>query len=320
MYKTHTLEEYNKVIYLRKRFGFGSTKISLLLLNEGTYIKKATINNWIYRNKEPFLEKIVKKISKNSHLLSNEKAYVLGVLSGDGCVSTGNRISLEVCDKDFAQFFKICLENVYGLKCSYGFRKKSNPNAKLQYVVSLTSKNIVEDLNQYCKSFKTKEWSIPKQIKNSNEEIVASYLRGLYDSEGSVRFRRNGYGIVQFYSTNFNALVDIGKLLKDFFNIESKVVHRKPKESYILEITYYKDIKIFYDKVNFVMVRKQIKLFQLLGSYKRKGLKIYDKNFNLKCLEMLNNGYSISKLGKMFNFSRTNVYDFIKQKERGILD
>jgi len=101
MYNKPTLEDYNAAMDLRKNFGWGSTKISSFLLKKGINIKRGAVEGWIYKNNKPFFEVLIKKIPESSRLLSNEKAYVLGVLSGDGCVSTGNRISLEVCDKDF---------------------------------------------------------------------------------------------------------------------------------------------------------------------------------------------------------------------------
>lgn len=75
----------------------------------------------------------------------------------------------------------------------------------------------------------------------------------------------------------------------------------------------YKDIKNFYDKIGFSIKRKQERLISSLSTYKRKGLRSYDNHFKLKVLNLLQEGYSAYKIGKILDFPYTNVYDFIKQ-------
>ena len=68
-YTTHSLEEYNEVMKLRK-LGLGATKISSSLLDRGIIIKENTVGGWIYEDKKPFEEKIINKISKKSKILN----------------------------------------------------------------------------------------------------------------------------------------------------------------------------------------------------------------------------------------------------------
>ena len=83
-YCKYTLEEYNQVMNLRKNFGWGPTKISSFLFDKGINIKEGAIIGWIHKNKRPYEEVLIKKIPEESKILTEEKAYILGVLCGDG--------------------------------------------------------------------------------------------------------------------------------------------------------------------------------------------------------------------------------------------
>ncbi|MBI2667839.1 hypothetical protein HYX17_03675 [Candidatus Woesearchaeota archaeon] len=311
MYRRYTLKEYDEVMRLRNNFNLGAKKISSL---SSENINIGTISGWIYRNRKPFDEVIINKIPISSNILTKEKAYILGVLCGDGYVSTGYRVGLSACDRDFVEYFQYCLKRVYELESNISVRKRKNPNAKLQYTITLVSKKVVEDLYGYMKSFKTKEWEVPIEIINSDNDIKSSFLKGLFDSEGCVRFRRNGYGIVQFYSSNLYGALQVKELLNKL-DMSSKITQKR-EGYFVLEITYYKDILSFYENINFSISRKQIKLSQLIISYKRKNLRHYDDKFKIKVLNLLKDGFSAYEIGKMLNFPRTNVYDFIKQKNK----
>ncbi len=82
-YKTHSLEEYNKVIKL-KNLGLNPTQICSFLLKNGMEIKYNTFYDWIHYKKKPFQDKVISKIPEESKVLTKEKGYVLGVLCGDG--------------------------------------------------------------------------------------------------------------------------------------------------------------------------------------------------------------------------------------------
>ena len=162
---------------LRKNFGWGPTKISSFLFNKGINVKEGAIIGWIHKNKKPFEEVLIKKIPEESKILTEDKAYILGVLCGDGYLVFQKEkgrylIGLDVCDEDFADEFRRCLKNVYELlpskKMKEGRATNFSDNPKPRYCINLTSKLVVQDLLRYSKSFKTKEWTIPEEILNAN--------------------------------------------------------------------------------------------------------------------------------------------------------
>lgn len=104
-------------------------------------------------------------------------------------------------------------------------------------------------------------------------------------------------------------------LLSDL-SVNSRFVKKK-KNYFYLEISDYISLRAYYENVSFVINRKYTKLFQGLGSYKRGTLRKYSKDFKLKALNLLEEGLSVYRVGKILDFPHPNIYDFVRQKERG---
>ena len=247
----------------------------------------------------------------------------MGVLCGDGYIriqKSSYLVGLDVTDEDFADEFRQCLNKVYGLLPSKNYRPKRVTNfsndAKPRYVINLTSKLVVLDLLRYSDSFKTYEWTIPEQIKNSDLQIKSLFLKGLFDSEGTIRLKKKGNAYLQLASGNHKSLLEVKEMLEKDFQINTKVRYNQNKVMMLCS-ERYKDIKNFSDRIGFTIGRKCKMLAFCLSSYKRKGLRSYNEEFKLNVLKLLNEGYSAYKIGKMLEFPHTNVYDFIKQHERG---
>lgn len=113
-------------------------------------------------------------------------AYVSGVIAGDGWIDWGNaspRIGLEAKDTDFVEHFADALK-LLGLKPRKIYRKDTK-----RFVVRATAKKeFVHSLLNWKMSL---DWIPDHQI---------SFLRGLFDSEGSVYNSKNHYVVF----TNFN--------------------------------------------------------------------------------------------------------------------
>ena len=114
----YTFLDYEKVMELRNCYHFGAKKISFFLSKQGINISRRAIEGWNYSGKKPFQEKILNFIKESSIILNEDKAYILGVLCGDGWITTKSRFGLNAIDLDFVQEFKRCIFEVYGLNCS----------------------------------------------------------------------------------------------------------------------------------------------------------------------------------------------------------
>ena len=204
------------------------------------------------------------------------KAYILGVLMGDGCLekrvkkknSHVYQIWLKTIDLDFARAFKQCCEKLYGKKLKIKEKMlKTNFTEKPRkfYIVVATGKAIVEDLLCFVeneKMFKYNGWRVPEKIFKSNEECKIMFLRGFSDSEGSVS--SNGRIVsIRLDSKNMKGLNDIKKLL-EMLGIHSVIV--KVNEVNVYGCLIYRKLSTikFASKIGFYNSRKKSKLYTLI--------------------------------------------------------
>lgn len=256
---------------------------------------------------------VVTPIIKGAERLTLEKAYILGVLCGDGYITTQCRVGLGSIDKEFVEYFQYCLKKVYGIEVRLKNRNKPTnytKTPKKQYTLLLRSKLVIEDLLKYASSFKTFEWEMPRAIKESSKEIQAMFIRGFADSEGSVKNRHRNRELI-LCSGNLRGLKEVRKLLWASFRINSYFVKRKTN-TFVITTSDYNSLKRFHDNIGFTIRRKAEKLCAGLDYYKRKGIRKYSLGFKKLALDMLNNGYNYQEIGRILNTSYANVYDWEK--------
>jgi intein-encoded DNA endonuclease-like protein len=283
---TYSLDQYNKSIRLKKE-GKGSVRISKILK-----IPRSTIEGWINQGRKPYyfsekrinvcnskenikrmreMNKITQpkatKISaklRTKHLpdsakkYSRELGYIIGVILGDGHVSIKQRrVILSVTDKDFVLEFKKNIEKWSNFKTRFYSRSiktdEKIKNRKLQWVCYIDSKKASEFLHNL--DF--------RELAHSNEEIKCVFLKGFFDSEGSVF--KSSFGIAG-YSTDYLLISFVSELLTSL-GIYSTLNKRKPtnkdisnKFCYTLAIYRKDSILNFYKFVGFSIERKQNRL------------------------------------------------------------
>lgn len=211
--------------------------------------------------------------NKDYKKLTPERAYIFGVMCGDGCVFSGivrkkqweylnYAVNLAVKDRDFINEFVRCIKLVYGISPSICLRQRSQKNPRWSdiWVVHITRKEIYQDLVYY--QFGTHKWNVPYEIKNSNDEIIiGAFLRGFYDSEGSVLKGKRSFGI-HISSSNLNGLQEVKELLRKL-NIESSKISidkRHKNNVFHFPISKKASIIIFLNKIGFSIKRKENKI------------------------------------------------------------
>ena len=253
--------------------------------------KKVNLSHaWVLQllKKENIERRLIIPISNPTYKkLTEAKAYLLGVLCGDGCVFSGIEkkkskfsgklwhfksyiIYLSVADKDFRDEFAKTIEIVYGAKPYLSFIKAKKEKWSDIWTARIKRKSIYADLTQY--KFGTKTWRVPKTIVDSNrEKITSGFLRGFFDSEGSVSIGAKSKHI-RCDSTNFKGICQIKKLLNKLEIKATKISNYKKKncaKCYYLCILNIDGITKFYRKVNFSIKRKEAKLIKILNSTKK---------------------------------------------------
>ncbi len=192
----------------------------------------------------------LKHPTKDYRRLTPAKAYILGVLCGDGYIDK-KQIRLEIRkDKEFITAFSNSIKEVYGVRYNWKFYSPRNT-----YLLGLSSMIIAKDLLRYG-NFRTWTWFAPKEIVNSkNKEIIASFVRGVYDSEGSV-----GSYTINLTTASTRGVRHLRLLLKKL-GIRGRIGRWK-KYSHIT-ITGKKNIKLFDKLVGLTILRKTKKLHSM---------------------------------------------------------
>lgn len=170
--KAETEVKYHKGLNMYLN-GISTTKISKELNISRSRFSNYLKEQGIIVNKLPHKKKI------NENINTEEKAYWLGFLYADGCISSGNRndieLSLQLSDKEHLQKFKNfigfegkLITDTYRCRVSFKNRKMKSDLIKLGCTPrkSLTL------------TFPTKE-QVPK-------ELIPHFIRGYLDGDGCV--------------------------------------------------------------------------------------------------------------------------------------
>jgi len=202
--------------------GYTTTEIAKIMKCSHETIRRILRNNNIdiRKSSESLIIKNTKKINLNP---SESLAYILGVLNGDGSVNKQESnyvIELKVTDKDFIEEFKRNLENI-GFKYINEYVRKFE-NKKDQYVVRVRSKG-------FYYWYKSLNVDYYMNVIGNNEKLMISWLKGFYDSEGSVVINKKGnyvYKYVSIANTNRN-LIDVCCSFLEKLGIEYSVYCEK---------------------------------------------------------------------------------------------
>lgn len=214
------------------------------------------------------------QINKNAQSLSEDLAYILGVVEGDGHCRlsrgpkrTSGEIILKVKNLDFAIEFKERLKRWSGVQPKFWEKDK-------EFFVALYS----IDAADFIKNFNL------EKIYNSSKKIKSNFLKGLYDSEGGIigknlNRRRFACRWIHFSNNNKIIIKTVSKLLKDF-KINHKIKSRvhsgfgSKKLQYEILIFGLENFEKFYKNIRFSIRYKKDKLSEVINSYEKYRKKV----------------------------------------------
>lgn len=232
-------------------------------------VKEGVVNYHVHkmgiaRHKGP-----TSKIQKEDYfdLIDNQrKAYWLGWIMADGNVSIYNgqyslKLKVQYDDRLLIEEF---LKDIGANYDIYDYMARS-PQGKLKKAsyVSLTSVHMVKSLIDYgVIPRKTGFEKFPVQLSN---ELKAHFLRGFFDAEGHVSFRREFRH--SYYSVGFSTNEKMCMSIIDFTGLQTSIVQKEGA----CQISYGKKqakqlFKILYEDANFYLPRKHDKFVELLNA------------------------------------------------------
>lgn len=105
---------------------------------------------------------------------------------------------------------------------------------------------------------------VPEVIFQSSKKEVASFLRGLYEGDGSVS-SRIGASNITYSSVSVKLLKDIQLLLLNYFGICSTLIKSNTRNDFRLNITSLTNMVLFRDHIDFVSLRKRKVLYDAIA-------------------------------------------------------
>ena len=193
--------------------------------------------------------------------VSPDKAYIMGLLTGDGNLSQGSRLGLTSTDTEIANSFRNYIHNNYEEDFKIGLASDGITQTIASWKVKKDLYNVgMNGLLSYDKS-------IPDTILQAPKETVVAFLQGLFDTDGY--FERSNVG----YSTISKKLADqIMMMLLNLGVIPSRRIKAKFNEDHpnsVYEIIISgTSLEVFKREVGFRLSRKQKLLEDYLTNHR----------------------------------------------------
>jgi len=215
------IKVHRRVIELRQQ-GRSYNEIRAAIKEEfGIVLSKSQISYWTRGIHSPYNGRRIPSLELLEP--SEDLAYVIGVLCGDGSAWEKSRVRkgyrrvviyLEAKDKEFVEEFAIRIGRVLN---------RPPPRVKVKstgyYYVEVESRTLYELMKRPIDIKKI------RRFVEHCERCMAMFLRGFFDSEGSV----NKHGYILAYNSNYELLVYVQELLKRF-GIETRGPYLRTKQ------------------------------------------------------------------------------------------
>lgn len=214
---------------------------------------------WTCTRKDSRIADMDKALSIPKITIDETWGELIGILLSDGHIDKCGAIGISVCKQDTDLKDRIIhLLEMIGLKSAvYTYKKRE------MYTVQTFSKPIVQFLFSlglvYNKKNNAENLSIPSVILQSRKSVIAAFLRGLFEGDGTV-----SEAGISVSSCSHNLILDVQEILLGF-GIVAKLNDRKSKcQSGIFDSTILylsrANSDIFIEEIGFISARKVQKL------------------------------------------------------------
>ncbi len=234
-------------------------------------------------------------------IVEHKLAQFLGYLIGDGCFEK-DRITFFEQNKEVALHYKKIFDRYFQLNSSYRFRESKNYH-QLRFISRPLVRLILSEFPEIKKALDT---VIPEKILKSPDEVVASFLKGVFDAEGYVSGSRIGLGM-----NNKQFVQQVQMVLLRFSIISSLLEYGNRANKYsknprfTIEISEKQSLGLFEKYIGFTSHKKADKLQELiqLKSSKSNVRKLLASGMEIRKI-IEDAGYNLRLFPKVSNFFR----------------
>ncbi len=197
------------------------------------------------------------QIFGNFEEITEEEAYLMGALTGDGNLSTSSRLEITTADKELAGVFVNYFKNNYPQNIVYERSQYPNRNkSKVYGIASWQAKKRFFEYGMSC--FLSYDKYVPHTIMMGSKKIIVAFLQGLFDSDGYFESNRGAVGL----SSVSKKLIDqVAMLLLNLGIVPSMRIKRPGDENHfrnVYELTISGSYLLkFAKEIGFRLPRKQ---------------------------------------------------------------
>jgi len=262
LYKNITEEDKNKIIKIFHEVGVGkinkiSEKSKISPYHISRILKENKIN--IFRRKNYFLND-----NFFSNILSEEQAYLLGLIYADGSIADDrNIIGISSKDQSYLEEIKNIIEydgEIIERISGYG---------KKYYLINFSSQQMSKDLRKF--GLGNNKAKNVEELPNISEELIRHFIRGYFDGDGCIyesTSTTKSNNKKYYYKVFAVEIIGNKKFLESIGNIfsENEITYtfKNSKCDYMKYIrvkgnrNLNKLHKLFYDNSNTYLLRKKI--------------------------------------------------------------
>ena len=251
-----------KKITTKKGYSFSATlnhKIKIVRDGNIVWEQLENINegDWV------LLDRTDRWFDNSDLTVSEDEAYTLGLLLGDGCWTNEYRIRFTTKDRELAEHLSGCFVKDF-YKCSDGVHY--NLDSKTE------RSDWLEKWGIGC--LYTKDKYLPRRMLSASKKSMSACLRGLYDTDGHIQVSglKGGTAITIGLTNTSERLIDqVHYILLHYGIVSCKTSRERNKKwntVYELLITG-SDVKKFYRCIGFGLKRKQDLLYTAVSNKKR---------------------------------------------------
>ena len=234
--------------------------------------------------------------------LNKDFAQFLGYYLGDGSSET-DRISLIEQDKQVANAYKKKYDVFFNITSSYRLRESKN-----YYQLRFTSRPLVRFIKEEFPEFKKAlDSTIPSKILLSPDDVVAGFLKGLFDAEGYVHNKRGiALGINNKRLAQQLQLVLLRfSILSSLHEYDNRANKYSDNPRFTIDITEKTSLKLFEKHIGFTSKSKTSKLKNIIKIKSNKSNVRQIICFGSKIRAIIeSNGENLQQFSKVSSFFR----------------